>query len=223
MKKHIIAIDGPSGSGKSTIAKALAETLDYLYIDTGALYRTVGLYMRENSIDPADEEKVCAALDGIKISVSHTDGAQHVYLNGADVSETIRENEISAYASKVSKFIPVRDFLLGIQRSAAKENDVILDGRDIGTVIFPDADVKIFLTASAEVRAKRRYKELIEKGQTIEYEKVLEDMKMRDRRDTEREIAPLKKADDAIELDNGEMSLNQSVEAALTIIKGKLG
>jgi len=222
MSKRVIAIDGPSGSGKSSLARALAKKLDYMYIDTGALYRTVGLYMFRSNIDPENEEAVSEVIDKVDLSVAHIEGCQHVFLADEDVSQEIRRHEMSYYASAVSAHSSVRAFLLDIQRSAAEKTNVILDGRDIGTVIFPNADVKIFLTASNEVRAKRRLLELQEKGQDVTYDQVLADIIDRDKRDSSRSTAPLRKADDAIELDNGELTFEETVEAAEKIINGKI-
>ncbi len=217
-----IALDGPSGAGKSTLAKILAAKLGYVYVDTGALYRTVGLYASRNGISSEKPEGVIARLPEIKIDLRYIDGAQHVLLGGEDVSEAIRTPEISHYASAVSALPEVRAFLLGLQKEIAATRDVIMDGRDIGTVILPNADVKIFLTSSPLARAKRRQKELAEKGIVQTVEEVLADMKARDKRDSSRATAPLKKAEDAIELDNSEMTLEGTVNAALAIIEEKL-
>lgn len=217
-----IALDGPSGAGKSTLAKILAAKLGYVYVDTGALYRTVGLYASRNGISAEKPEGVIARLPEIKIDLRYVDGAQHVLLGGEDVSEAIRTPEISHYASAVSALPEVRAFLLGLQKEIAATRDVIMDGRDIGTVILPNADVKIFLTSSPLARAKRRQKELAEKGIVQTVEEVLADMKARDERDSSRATAPLKKAEDAIELDNSEMTLEDTVNAALAIIEEKL-
>lgn len=217
-----IAIDGPSGAGKSTLAKEIAAKLGYVYVDTGALYRTVGLYMYRNHIDPQNAPDVIGALSSIRVRVAYEQGTQHVYLNDEDVSEAIREHEISRYASLVSAVPEVRAFLLDLQRDIAKENSVVMDGRDIGTVIFPDAQVKIFLVANDETRAMRRCRELKEKGQTVAYETVLHDIRERDAQDRNREIAPAVAAPDAVVLDNSGMDLEQCTQAALAIIKEKL-
>ena len=220
MKKIInIAIDGPGGAGKSTISKAIAKKLDILYVDTGALYRTIGLFVRSKDIDPKDAEAVSAALPEISIEVKYENGAQVVYLNGTNHGDAIRTPEMSMYASHVSAIPAVRAFLLETQKQIAKTNSVIMDGRDIGTVILPDADVKIFLTASAECRAMRRYKELCERGQDVKYEDVLAEMNERDAQDSSREIAPAKPAEDAIFLDNSDLSFEQSVDAIIEIVK----
>lgn len=217
-----IAIDGPSGAGKSTLAKRIAHDLGYIYVDTGALYRAVGLYMSERGIDSRDEESVIAALDGVHIRLGYNgEGTQSVYLNGRDISGEIRMPEISMLASNVSKIPAVREFLLDLQRDMAASNDVIMDGRDIGTVILPDANVKIFLTASIEGRAKRRYAELVEKGVETTYEEVLEDMRARDLQDRTRDIAPTVPAPDAVVLDNTEIDFEGTVVRALEIINEK--
>lgn len=218
-----IAIDGPSGAGKSTLAKAIAAKLGYIYVDTGALYRAIGLYTKEYGTDPTDTNAVTELLPGIKLELCYNDGVQTVMLNGRDVSLDIRMPEISMYASSVSKIPAVREFLLDLQRSMAKKYNVIMDGRDIGTVILPDADVKIFLTASPEGRAKRRYKELLEKGVQTTYEEVIADMRTRDRQDSTREVAPAVAAEDAILFDNTEFDREASLERALEIINTKIG
>ena len=218
-----IAIDGPGGAGKSTIAKAVAKKLDILYVDTGALYRTIGLYVKRNGVDPKDREGVAALLPDISIEVKYENGAQVVYLNGEDNGDAIRTPEMSMYASAVSAIPEVRAFLLETQKNIARTNSVIMDGRDIGTVILPDARVKIFLTASPECRANRRYKELLQRGQSVKYEDVLSEMVSRDNADSSRDIAPTKAADDAVLLDNSELDFEQSVEAVIAIAKQKVG
>ena len=218
-----IALDGPGGAGKSTVARAVAAKLGLLYVDTGALYRAIGLYVRRHDIDPKDEAAVTALLPSVTLDLTHENGEQKVYLCGEDVSGLIRTPEISMYASSVSAHPSVRAFLLETQRSIAEHADVIMDGRDIGTVIFPDADVKIFLTASPEDRAQRRYLELREKGQDVRYEDILADIKQRDLQDTTRKNAPLRRAEDAVLLDNSGFEFPQSVEAVLSIIKEKTG
>ena len=218
-----IAIDGPGGAGKSTISKAVAAKLGIVYVDTGALYRTVGYYVRSKNVDPHDREAVGALLGDISIEVKYVDGAQKVYLNGEDLGDRIRTPEMSMYASAVSAIPSVRAFLLETQKDIARKNSVIMDGRDIGTVILPNADVKIYLTASAECRAKRRYDELIAKGQTVRYEDVLREMNERDTQDSTRDIAPAQAADDAMVFDNTGMDLEQSVEAIINIIREKTG
>lgn len=217
-----IAIDGPAGAGKSSTAKLIAKKLGYIYVDTGALYRTVGLYSIRKGIDTKDAEKVIATLPDIKVEIKFVDGTQHVFLNGEDVSDAIRTPEASMGASNVSAIPKVREFLFDLQRSIAAENNCIMDGRDIGTVVLPNADVKIFLTASVEERANRRYKEMIEKGESADYNDILEDIKKRDYQDSHREIAPLKQADDAILVDNGGYNLENGAEYLLGIIKEHL-
>lgn len=219
---YSIAIDGPSGAGKSTLAKALAKELSFLYVDTGAIYRTVGLFAKKNDIDPKDENALSAKFPDIKINLVWKDGTQHVILNDEDVSDLIRTPEMSMYASAVSAFPKVRAFLLDMQRNFSKENNVIMDGRDIGTVVLPDADVKLFLVANSENRAKRRYKELLEKGQNVSYEEVLSDMIQRDKNDSERQTAPCVAAPDAILFDNSALTLEETIVKALEIIHGKI-
>lgn len=223
MKKVAVAIDGPSGAGKSTIARTAAKELGFIYVDTGAMYRTIGFYMYENGIDGLDVSGITAALKNIKIELQYRDGLQRVLLNGRDVSDLIRTPVISRYASDVSVIQPVRDFLLDTQRDLAKRNSVIMDGRDIGTVILPDADVKIFLTASAEKRAERRFLELQEKGEHVTFEEVLSDMRRRDEQDTSRNSAPLRRAEDAILLDTSEMDLLDSIRYVISLIQKKTG
>lgn len=213
-----IAIDGPGGAGKSTVAKAVAKKLDILYVDTGALYRTIGLYVRSKDVDPKDAEAVGALLPEIKLEVKYENGAQHVYLNGVDHGDAIRTPEMSMYASSVSAIPSVRAFLLETQKEIARKNSVIMDGRDIGTVILPDADLKIFMTASAECRAMRRYKELTERGQDVKYEDVLAEMNQRDGQDSSRDIAPTKAADDAILFDNSDLDFEQTVDAIIEMV-----
>lgn len=218
-----IAIDGPGGAGKSTISKAVAKKLDILYVDTGSLYRTIGLFVKSKNVDPKDEKAVTAILPEISIEVKYENGAQVNYLNGVNHGDAIRTPEMSMYASAVSAIPSVRAFLLETQKQIAKVNSVIMDGRDIGTVILPNADVKIFLTASAECRAMRRYKELCERGQTVNYEDVLREMNERDTKDSSREIAPAKPAEDAILLDTTSFDFEESVNAILEIIEKKCG
>lgn len=193
-----IALDGPSGAGKSTIARKAAEKMNYIYVDTGALYRSIACYVIGKGIAPDSSEEIIPLLGEIDVKLEYKDGAQQVILNGENVSDKIRTPEISMGASKVSAIPEVREFLFGLQKNIAAENNIIMDGRDIGTVVLPNADVKIFLTASAEERANRRFKELQEKGDSSTYDEVLADIKQRDYNDTHRETAPLKKADDAV-------------------------
>ena len=215
-----VAIDGPSGAGKSTIAKAAAKQLGLIYVDTGALYRTVGYAMARENVNLSDEEALKQALSKIEVTFSYdAQGTQRVFLNGEDVSEKIRTPEMSMMASKVSALGKVREFLFDLQRDTAKRQSVVMDGRDIGTVVLPDANVKIFLTASPETRAKRRYQELVEKGEQVTYEDVLKDVIQRDYNDSHREIAPLKQAEDAVLLDTSEYTLEQSIAAVIRLIE----
>lgn len=223
MRKYSIAIDGPSGAGKSTLAKALAARLGFLYVDTGAIYRTVGLYVARNGGDCAVEADVLARLPEIKIEMAYgQDGLQRMILNGEDVTTDIRKNEVSRYASQVSPIPGVRAFLLEMQRSMAREHSVIMDGRDIGTVVLPDADLKIFLTASVEERARRRHKELAEKGQQIDFDTVKQEIADRDYADSHRAVAPLKQAEDAVVVDTSALDLEGSLEALHTLVKERL-
>ena len=217
-----IALDGPSGAGKSTVAKAVAKSLGIVYVDTGALYRSIGLYVARKGIDKFDKEKIIASLNEISLNLEFVNGEQRVILNGENVGPFIRTGEISMYASAVSAVPEVREFLLETQRKIARENDVIMDGRDIGTVIMPDADVKIFMFASPEARAERRYKELIEKGEKCTYEEVLSDIIKRDNNDATREVAPAKPAEDAIMLDNSNLNIEQTVEEVIKITSKRL-
>lgn len=214
-----IAIDGPSGAGKSSLAKAVAKQLGIIYVDTGALYRTIGLYMKEHGVDPHDAKAVTAALPGIRLSLTFEAGTQHIYLCDLDVGDSIRTPEMSLYASAVSAIPEVREFLLDTQRRVAKESSVVMDGRDIGTVILPDADCKIFLTASPEARARRRTEELLAKGMDVKYETVLEEMVLRDRNDSTRAVAPAVPAEDAVFLDNSDMDAEETLSAAIKIIE----
>ena len=193
-----IAIDGPSGAGKSTIAKLLASKLDYIYIDTGAMYRAIAYYMLNNNIKAEETEKIINNLDNINIDVKIIDENQRTYLNGEDISDKIRNQEVSNYASKASTIGEVREKMKVLQQGIAENIDCVMDGRDIGTVILPNADVKIYLDATPEIRAKRRYEELIEKGDNVEYPQILKEIKERDYRDTHREHNPLKLAEDGI-------------------------
>ncbi len=217
-----IAIDGPSGAGKSTIARAVAKALGMLYVDTGAMYRAIGLYAFENGIAPRDAAALGRALADIDIKLAYEGGAQRVFLNGRDVSEAIRRHEISAYASDVSALPAVRAFLLDLQRDMAKTHSVIMDGRDIGTVILPHAEIKIFLTAAAEDRARRRFDELCAKGETVSYERVLEDVRVRDHNDETRAAAPLRPAPDAEIIDTTGNTLDESIELILNFVKERL-
>ena len=222
-RKYAVAIDGPSGAGKSTLARAAAERLGILYVDTGAIYRTIGLYVQRRGIDPKDTAAVLAALPDIRIGMDHdADGMQRMLLNGEDVTADIRLPVISMYASAVSAIQGVRDFLMEMQRSLARERSVIMDGRDIGTVVLPDADVKIFLYADVEVRAKRRELELQQRGTPKPYDEVLREMEERDYNDTHRAAAPLRAADDAIMVDTSSMDFNASLDLLLDVIRGSV-
>ena len=218
-----IAIDGPSGAGKSSVAKAVAKELGIVYVDTGALYRTVGYFVRSRGIAREDRAGIVSCLPHINIEVRYENGAQHVYLNGEDLGDRIREPEISMYASAVSAVPAVREFLLDTQRRIAETNSVIMDGRDIGTVILPHADVKIFLTASIEARAMRRTKELAEKGIDARFEDVLREMRQRDDNDRNRAVAPAVAAPDAIPMDNSEMTVEECTAAVIALAKRAAG
>lgn len=220
MKNINIAIDGPAGAGKSTIAKMVSKKLGYIYVDTGALYRTIALFITENDIP---DEEIETALEKADVSLRFIDGAQRVFLGDRDVSDLIRTPEISMAASRTSAIPAVRKYLFGTQQKIAAENNVIMDGRDIGTVVLPNADVKIFLTASAEERANRRFKELSERPNCPCYEEILSDIIERDRQDMTREVSPLKQAEDAVLVDTTELDLEQSAEAIVKIITEKTG
>ncbi len=214
-----IAIDGPGGAGKSSLAKAVAKSLGIIYVDTGALYRTIGLYMLNNGIDPTDENAVSEKLDSFTLDIAFVDGKQQILLDGVDVGDSIRTPEVSMAASAVSAIPSVRAYLLQTQKDIASKNNVIMDGRDIGTVIIPDAEVKIFLTASPEARAKRRHKELLSRGVEITYQQVYDEMVLRDKNDSTRAIAPCVPAKDAIILDNSKLTPEGTVKKVLKIIK----
>ncbi len=217
-----VAIDGPAGAGKSTIAKRVSKELGFIYVDTGALYRAVGLNALKLGKNTKSEEEVVSTLEGLNVSLRFVDGEQRVFLGEEDVSLAIRQNEVSMAASNVSAIPKVREFLFELQRSIAQNNNCIMDGRDIGTVVLPKAQIKIYLTASAEARADRRYKELIEKGQQVNYDEILREIELRDYQDTHREIAPLKKAEDAVLVDTTKLTLEESIEYILNIIKERL-
>lgn len=217
-----IAIDGPSGAGKSTISRLIAEKLGFIYVDTGALYRTIALYMLENTVDTADAVSVTENLSRISIETKH-DGLQRMFLNGRDVTEAIRRPELSLLASAVSAIPSVREFLLDTQRSFAQKNNVIMDGRDIGTTVLPNANLKIFLTAAAEDRANRRYLEQKEKGFDVDYDSILSDINKRDYNDSHRAVSPLTRAADAILVDTTGNELEQSVSILYNLIIEKLG
>ena len=223
-KRYAVAIDGPSGAGKSTLAKAVAERLGILYVDTGAIYRTIGCYARRKGVETADTEAVIALLPEVEIGMRYdAQGLQHMLLHGEDVTEEIRLPEMSLYASAVSAIPEVRAFLLEMQRDFARKSSVIMDGRDIGTVVLPHADVKIFLKADVEVRARRREIELQERGTPRPYKQVLEEMRQRDYNDTHRSAAPLRAAEDAVIVDTSDLDFQQSKEKLLEIIREKVG
>jgi len=217
-----IAIDGPGGAGKSTLAKALAKKLGMIYVDTGALYRTVGLFVDRNNVDPKDEDAVTEIIRDLEVKIAYENGNQIIYMNSEKITDEIRTPKMSMYASAVSAIPSVRSFLLDTQRKIAATENVIMDGRDIGTVILPDAEVKIFLTADPKERARRRYEELIEKGKNVTYESVLEEMNTRDTNDSQRKIAPCVPADDAVMFDNTGLTLEMSVERVIEIIGNKI-
>lgn len=223
-KKISIAIDGPAGAGKSTIARRLAAELGYRYVDTGAIYRTVAYFMDLWGVSPKDVDGVNRYIDELTIGIAYDDqGVQHMIMNGMDVTEDIRTQEISQKASLISAHAVVREVLLDMQREIAEKQDVVMDGRDIGSVVLPKATVKIFLTASPEVRARRRCNELLAKGQKANYEKVLKEIQQRDYQDTHREIAPLKMTRDSVKLDTSDMTVDEVIDAMKKIIGEKLG
>ena len=223
MKTFFIAIDGPAGAGKSTVAKRLAKELGYCYVDTGAIYRTVAYFLDLLGVSPKDVDGVERYIDELTIHIEYdADGVQHMIMNGMDVSGEIRTQDISQKASLVSAHAVVREVLLDMQRAVARENNVIMDGRDIGTVVLPDADVKIFLTASPEVRAKRRTDELIAKGQKAVYDTILKEIIQRDYQDTHRPIAPLKQADDAVLVDTSDLNIEEVLAAIKAIVGEKI-
>lgn len=217
-----IAIDGPAGAGKSTIAKKISAELGYVYVDTGALYRAIGLYAIRSGVSEQTEQYVVPLLPEIRVELKFIDHTQRVFLNAEDVSEAIRQNEVSMAASNVSAIPAVREFLFSLQQKIARENNVIMDGRDIGTVVLPHADIKIFLTASPEDRAKRRHLELLQKGQEVDFDTLLQEIIERDHNDSTRAIAPLKKAEDAIAVDTSGNSLEESIALLTDLIKSQL-
>ena len=223
-KKISIAIDGPAGAGKSTIARRLAKELGYRYVDTGAIYRTVAYFFDLWGVAPKDIDGITRYIDELNVGIEYDEnGVQHMLMNGIDVTEDIRSPEISQKASLVSAHAIVRDMLLEMQRDVAKQYDVIMDGRDIGTVVLPKATVKIFLTASAEVRAKRRCEEMLAKGMKANYNQVLKDIQQRDFQDTHREVAPLKMCRDSVKLDTSELDIDGVIAAMKEIIEKKVG
>ena len=213
-----VAIDGPAGAGKSSVAKAVAAKTGFIYVDTGALYRTVALYVINNMIDSDDPAAVEAALPGIQVSMEYIDGTQHMFLCGDDVTDKIRTNDVSMMASKTSAIPAVRKFLFSLQTGMAEKYDVLMDGRDIGTVVLPNAQVKVFLTASPEERASRRYKEYVEKGIAADYDEILQDVIKRDYQDSHRETAPLKAADDAVTVDSTGLTFDEVVAEIIHLI-----
>ena len=222
-KTYSIAIDGPAGAGKSTIAKRLAKELGYYYVDTGAIYRTVAYFMDLLGVSPKDVDGVERYIDELTVNIEYDeDGLQHMIMNGMDVTGDIRTQDISQKASLISAHAVVREVLLDMQQDVARHHNVIMDGRDIGTVVLPDADVKIFLTASAEVRARRRTDELLAKGQKANYEQILKEIKQRDYQDTHREIAPLKMARDSVKVDTSEMDIDEVVAAIREIVSKRI-
>ena len=216
-----VAIDGPAGAGKSTIAKLVAKEKGYIYVDTGAMYRGLAIHFLDKGIEPRETDKVIEACKDAEVTIAYEDGVQHVYLNGNDISSRLRNEEVGNMASVTSAIPEVRKKLLELQQNLAKTQDVIMDGRDIGTCVLPGADVKIYLTASVETRAKRRYDELKEKGEDCNLEEIAHDIEERDHRDMTREIAPLKQAEDAVLLDTSSMTLAQVVEEILKIVREK--
>ena len=224
MKQINVAIVGHSGAGKSTIARAAARDLGLLYVDTGAIYRSIGYYLLRHGVDPRDKDRVLPLLPGIRVELRYEeDGLQHMILNGQDVTAEIRFPEVSAYASDVSAHAEVRSYLLEMQQDLARRHSVIMDGRDIGTVVLPDADVKIFLTAEAEERARRRYVQQLEKGDHTPYEQVLRELNARDAQDMSRKTDPLRRAEDAVLLDSTEMTIDEVVDAIVRIVEGVYG
>ncbi len=223
-RNYAIAIDGPAGSGKSTMARRVAKDLGFVYVDTGAIYRTVGYHMDFYGIGPKDTDGITRLIGDVNIAIEYdADGLQHMILNGRDVTEEIRTPEMSKIASVISAQKVVRDYLLDMQRQLARTHNVVMDGRDIGTVVLPGADVKIFLTADPAVRARRRFEELTDKGEKVQYEKVLQDLIARDEQDKNRKIAPLRPAKDAVHLDTTDLDIEQAAAAMESIIKEKLG
>ena len=214
-----IAIDGPAGAGKSTIAKKVAKELDFIYVDTGAMYRSMALYLIRKGVKAEEKNKIIELLPEIHVTLAYVEGEQHVYLNQEDVSSLIRNEEVSQMTSSISTIAEVREALLSLQRNLAKENNVLMDGRDIGTCVLPNAELKIYLTASTKVRAKRRYDEMIEKGMECNLKELEASIKERDYRDMNREIAPLKQAEDAVFLDTSDMNIEEVVSAIIRLVK----
>ena len=217
-----VAIDGPAGAGKSTIARAVAARLGFIYVDTGALYRAVGLYGLRKGADTTSAEQMLPLLDEIKVELAYVEGEQRVLLNGEDVSQAIRVNEASMAASNVSAIQGVRDFLFDLQKDMARRHNVVMDGRDIGTVVLPEAQVKIFLTATPEERATRRYNELLAKGQQVDFDRLLAEVKQRDYNDSHRAAAPLKQAEDAVLVDTTGLTKDESIQKIFDLVQAKL-
>lgn len=219
---HSIAIDGPAGAGKSTIAKLLAKKMNYIYVDTGAMYRAMAVHFSKNGINPDDESAIDNAVKDVDINIVYSEGVQQVILNGENVTGLLRTEETGRMASKTSKYSSVRTKLFDLQRELARKTDVIMDGRDIGTVVLPDAFCKIYLTASSDARAQRRYNELVEKGEKCNYDEIKADIESRDYQDMHREISPLKQADDAVLVDTSDMNIEQVVDELTKIINAKV-
>ena len=218
---YSIAVDGPAGAGKSTIAKRIAKELNFIYVDTGAMYRAMSIYFLDNGVNPMEEDKITKACDNINIQIVYKDDAQQVILNGENVTGRLRMEEVGKMASKISVYNAVRTKLVDLQRKLAEDNDVIMDGRDIGTVVLPDATLKIYLTASVSARAKRRYDELVEKGENPDFDSIAADIKERDDRDMNREISPLKQAEDAVLVDSSDMTIDEVVNAISDLFSQK--
>ena len=215
---YSVAIDGPAGAGKSTIAKLISKQMGYIYVDTGAMYRAMAVYFNQNNIDPADEAAINAAVDNVKITIEYKDGEQQVILNGENVTSLLRTEATGNMASKTSKYKVVRSKLVDLQRELAAAENVVMDGRDIGTTVLPDANVKIYLTASSDARARRRYDELKANGEECDLQKIKDDIEQRDYQDMHRDISPLKQADDAVLVDSSDMGIDEVVEAIKTVI-----
>jgi len=219
---YSIAIDGPAGAGKSTIAKAVAQKLQYIYVDTGAMYRAIAIYFIKNKIDPTDEEAINKACENVNITIEYLDGEQQVILNGENITSILRNEEVGKIASKTSIYAKVRNKLVELQRELARTTDVIMDGRDIGTTVLPHANVKIYLTASVEARASRRFEELKEKGECPDFNVIKNDIENRDYQDMNRENSPLRQADDAVLVDSSEIDLNETIDTIIKIINENL-
>ena len=217
-----IAIDGPAGAGKSTIAKKLAKKISFVYVDTGAMYRAMGYYFLQHGIRAEEEKKIREACENISVTLAYDGGVQKVLLNGEDISDQIRQEEVGNMASKTSANPAVRAHLLNLQRNLAEKNNVVMDGRDIGTIVLPDAQVKIFLTASVETRANRRYEEYLAKGEKADLENIKKDIEIRDHQDMTREISPLRQAEDAVLVDSSNMNIEEVVAAILGIYRDKV-